>query len=78
MNGAPLAATVSKANTQLQNVLNTGSESWRANLPMVKTVPGQPGDPRLASGQAVVSRAITCPAGRGPPGSTARGSAPPR
>ena len=27
MNGAPLAATVSKANTELQNVLNTGSES---------------------------------------------------
>ena len=27
MNGAPFAATVSKANTQLQNVLNTGSES---------------------------------------------------
>ena len=27
MNGAPLAATVAKANTELQNVLNTGSES---------------------------------------------------
>ena len=27
MNGAPFAATVAKANTQLQNVLNTGSES---------------------------------------------------
>lgn len=27
MNGAPFAATVSKANTQLQNVLNTGSTS---------------------------------------------------
>ena len=27
MNGAPFAATVSTANTQLQNVLNTGSES---------------------------------------------------
>jgi len=27
MNGAPFAATVGKANTQLQNVLNTGSES---------------------------------------------------
>ncbi len=27
MNGAPFAATVNKANTQLQNVLNTGSES---------------------------------------------------
>ena len=27
MNGAPFAATVSKANTELQNVLNTGSES---------------------------------------------------
>jgi hypothetical protein len=26
MNGAPFAATVAKANTQLQNVLNTGSE----------------------------------------------------
>jgi ABC-type glycerol-3-phosphate transport system substrate-binding protein len=27
MNGAPFAATVAKANTQLQNVLNTGNES---------------------------------------------------
>jgi hypothetical protein len=27
MKGAPFAATVAKANTQLQNVLNTGSAS---------------------------------------------------
>ena len=26
MKGAPFAATVSKANTELQNVLNTGNE----------------------------------------------------